>query len=352
MGLFGARNSALLIRTMNRRAVMLVSAIILMVSVVGMSIPTPGYAFGTVRLMGQDIEHGRITRRAFTCQPNSAFGTCFEPKTLDSLAGKFGEFGAVGAPDRGRGMLTSYAHCSGGDYYAVQGYPQSRAQAAATLTECRDYMVDNLDHAVRDAAKLVNSRGKIKKRAVSMFPDCIYKGSKHGRAKCNILAHMGRLLHASQDFYSHTNWVDLPDATRPLSPANPPGLGYRNPSPWLNLRIENPEFPDGLISGCFDNASFLGEEKGCLYGEAGAHRVRHLNVNKDTGVIDPVIAGGKTERGANNDNFKRAVEAAIVDSSDKWATYAERLVEEYGPERGSIMICVLTHDDAVKDCSR
>lgn len=339
-----------LFKTVNLRAAALGSVVVLSLSVVAISVPTPGYAFGTVRVLGQDIEHGRITRRAFTCHSGSGFGTCFEPDTLDSLAGKFGEFGAVGAPDRGRGMLTSYAHCSGGDYYAVSGYPQSKTQAAAILTECRDYMVDNLEHAVRDAAKLVNSKNEIKKRAVSMTPDCIYKGSKHGRAKCNVLAHMGRILHASQDFYSHSNWVDLPDAAQPLSVDNPPGLGNSSPSPWLDLRVQNPIFPAGLISGCFDNASFLGEEKGCLYGDAGAHRIRHLNVNKDTGVIDPVIADGKTERGRLNGNFKRAIVAAIADSSDKWATYRERLVEEYGTERATIMICVLTHDDAVKAC--
>jgi hypothetical protein len=341
-----------MIMSLKSRTSALVGALVLSLSLVALSVPTPGYAFGTIRELGQDIEHGRITRRALACQADSAFGTCFETKTLNSLAGKKGTFGAVGAPDRGRGMLTSYAHCSGGDYYDVQGYPHSKAQAEATITECRDHMIENLNHAVRDAAKLVTRKNKIKSREVSMSFDCVYKGSKHGRAKCNILAHMGRILHASQDFYSHSNWVDLPDIARPVDLENPPGLGYRGASPWLNLRIQNPVFPDGLISGCFDNASFLGEESGCMYGEAGAHRVRHLNVNKDTGVIDPVIDGGKTERGQINDNFKHAVEAAIADSTDKWATYRERLVQEYGQERAQIMICVLTHDNAVKNCSK
>lgn len=330
----------------------LVSSVVLTMSLFAVSVPSPGHAFGTVRIMGQDIEHGRITRRALSCQITSTFGTCFEPKTLDSLAGKFGTFGAVGAPDRGRGLVESYAHCSGGDFYNVQGYPQSKERAQANLTECRDYMVENLDHAVRDARKLVTSKNVIKSRHVSISVDCVYKGSQHGRAKCNILAHMGRILHASQDFYSHSNWVDLPDHTKAISVDNPPGLGYRGPSPWLNLRIENPVFPTGLISGCFDNASYREEAKGCVYGENGAHRIRHLNINKDTGTIDPNISEGQTERGKVSDNFRRAVEAAITDSADKWAAYRELLVQEYGEERAQIMVCVLTHDDAIKDCSK
>jgi hypothetical protein len=34
-------------------------------------------------------------------------------------------------------------------------------------------------------------------------------------------------------------------------------------------------------------------------------------------------ARGSTERGAINDNVRRAVEAAIADTTDKWATYRE-----------------------------
>lgn len=327
-------------------------AILIMLAawVISFDASAPAYAFGTVNQLGQNSEHGRITRRALTCQEDTLSGTCFESKTLNSLAGKKGSFGAVGAPDRGRGMLTSYAHCSAGDYYDTPDYPHSSAKAQATITECRDYMIENLRHAVIDAADLLNDDNEIRSRQASMTPGCVYKGSKHGRAKCNILAHMGRILHASQDFYSHSNWVGLPDQNRAISAENPPGLGHVGPAPWLNLRTEAPAFPNGLISGCFDNQSFLGEDTGCLYGEEGAHRVRHLNVNKDTGTIDPQIGEGTTERGALNDNFRRAVEAAISDTSDKWLTYSELLVETYGEERGNKMICILTHDSPKKSC--
>ncbi|MEH6663163.1 MAG: hypothetical protein V7679_16065 [Parasphingorhabdus sp.] len=314
------------------------------------SLPTSVSAFGTITRAGQNAEHGRITRHALACQPDSAAGSCFDEKTLDSLAGKPGSFGAVGAPDRGRGMLTSYAHCSGGDYFDIPGYPQSLDEARAVLEECRGYMADNLAHAVADAASLLNDQGEIRSREVSMTFSCIYKGSTHGRAKCDILAHLGRILHASQDFYTHSNWVDQADAQRPISSKNPPGLGNRRLAPWLDLRDPAPVFPVGLISGCFDNVSFLDEAKGCLYGENGDHRVRHGNLNKDLGTIDPVIGNGTTERGAMNDNFRHAVEAAISDSADKWATYKELVVAAYGEARGGKMICALTSDSPAKAC--
>lgn len=312
--------------------------------------PAPVGAFGTINGAGQNGEHGRITRQALACTASSVSGTCFEPRTLDSLAGKAGDFGAVGAPDRGRGMLTSYAHCSGGDFLDVPGYPQSKAQARTVLEECRTYMADNLAHAVTDAADLLDAQGGVRRNQTTFAIGCTYVGSRHGRAKCNILAHLGRLLHASQDFYAHSNWVDRPDANRTIDVRNPPGLGQHGPSAWLDLRLATVPFPDGLLSGCFDNISFLDENRGCLYGDEGKHRVRHANLNKDRGLIGDVIGTGTTERGAINDNFVRAVEAAIADSTDKWTTYRQRLLATYGHDRGGRMICALTRDDPVRAC--
>ncbi len=146
-------------------------------------VAVPASAFGTITRAGQNAEHGRITRRALACKTESAAGTCFEEKTLDSLAGKSGTFGAVGAPDRGRGNLRFFAHCSGGDYLDVPGYPQSKAEAKTVLTECRTYMAENLTHAVTDAAKLVNDKGELRSSAVSMRFGCTYRGSTHGPPK-------------------------------------------------------------------------------------------------------------------------------------------------------------------------
>ena len=57
--------------------------------------------FGTVdspRLLNQHREHELITRAAFACRTGEspADGNCFEPISLDQVAGKSGEFGAVG----------------------------------------------------------------------------------------------------------------------------------------------------------------------------------------------------------------------------------------------------------------
>ncbi len=309
--------------------------------------------FGTINSGGQNSEHGRITRHALACDGASPPSACFQSDTLDSLAGSRGNFGAVGAPDRGRGMLTSFAHCSAGDYFDTPGYPRSRSEAEASLRECRDYMLENIRHAVVDAADLLDDDGEIRSSQIPSYISCVYAGQEHGRAKCNVLAHLGRILHASQDFYSHSNWVDQPDPAQPVAIENPPGLGNTGRAPWLDLRVANPAFPSGLVSGCFDMASFASEDTGCLYGDegAGTHRLRHLDLNKDTGSIDPHIGEGTTVRGAIGDNFERAVMAAIEDSADKWVTFQEMLVVAYGQERAALMICAITHDDPVDDCS-
>tara|TARA_R110000868_G_scaffold56830_1_gene176025 strand:- start:11659 stop:12672 length:1014 start_codon:yes stop_codon:yes gene_type:complete len=314
-------------------------------------VPAATLGYGTIRGMGQDAEHARITRHALACENGRTGDACFEPDTLDSLAGAEGSFGAVGAPDRGRGMLTSYAHCSAGDYFDVPDYPRSAGDAQASLMECRTEMLSNLDHAVLDAAALLDGNGDIRGSQIPSYIDCVYAGSEHGRAKCNILAHLGLILHASQDFYAHSNWVDQPDPGLPIGIENPPGLGHIGPSPWLDLRVANPAFPVGLISGCFDMESFINEEEGCFYGDEGQHRLRHFNLAKDTGPIDPVIGVGNLRRGTVGDNFRRSVEAAIEDSADKWATLRERLIATYGPVNGAMMICALTRDDPTDDCN-
>ena len=176
-----------------------------------------------------------------------------------------------------------------------------------------------------------------------------FGGQINGRAKCNVLEHFGILLHASQDFYSHTNWTDAADKSAPASPANPSGLNNRGPAPYLDLRTDKP-FPAGLISGCFEAKSAISEPKYCNYGPNAAPRVKHLALNKDKGTIDPQIGAGTTDRGKINSNFRHAVEAAVADTKDKWATLKEQLILTYGPSRGTTMICALTRDKPMRDC--
>jgi hypothetical protein len=307
------------------------------------------FAFGTIKGLGQNLEHERITRSAFACAGNVATDDCFQKKTLDSLAGSPGNFGAVGAPDRGRLLLRSEAHCDGGDYFGVPDYPQTKAQANANLAACRAWMASNLDQAVAAAAELLDAKGNIRDSQIPTFVSCTYAGSKKGRAKCNVLEHFGNILHAAQDFYSHTNWTDAADAKAPSSALNPPGLNKRGPAPYLDLR-GGQQFPLGLVSGCFEAKSAISEPKYCNYGPNAAPRVKHLALNKDKGTIDPQIGAGTTDRGKINDNFRHAVEAAVADTKDKWATLKERLVAAYGADRAKKMICALTRDKPIKVC--
>ena len=305
------------------------------------------FAFGTIHGLGQDAEHERITRHALACAAGAALGSCFEAKTLDMLAGKSGTVGAVGLPDVT--MVTApEAHCDMGDYLDVPAYPQTKAEAQGHLSQCRAWMATKLEDAVRDAAALVDSKGNIDDSEIPTMVSCSF-GTGKGRAKCNVIEDFGVLLHASEDFYSHTNWVDQSDAKAPIGAENPPGLGNTGPAPWLDLRKPAAAVPAGLISGCF---KLLPESKFCNYGPSDSvHRAKHDALNKDKGKIDPIFGAAGTARGKVGDNFRHAVEAAILDTRDKWATLSEQLIATYGQARGGKMICALTHDKPSKTCS-
>ena len=299
------------------------------------------WAFGTISGLGQNREHERITRHALGC--GQGVDACFEPRSLDELAGARGSWGAVGAPDNpARGLLlSSPAHCDNGDWLPTAGYPHSQADARANLVQCRAGMSAHLDEAVRDAARLLDAHGAVDDAQIPTFVGCTYLGPK-GRAKCDVLEDFGLALHAAQDFYAHSNWVDRA-AAGPITLQNPRGLGHAGPSPWLDLRRETP-FPDGLITGCFDTVSLVSPAKGC------PGHVKHEDLNKDKGQIDPTLGAGTTSRGKVDHNFALAVEAAVADTRDKWATLRERLVAAYGPVRGGRMICAIAHDAPATTC--
>ena len=80
-------------------------------------------------------------------------------------------------------------------------------------------------------------------------------------------------------------------------------------------------------------------------------RVTHYDLNKDKGTIDPQIGAGTTPRGMVDGNFRRAVEAAIDDSRDKWDELRAALVAKYGSHDGRLMICALTNEaDYAANC--
>lgn len=281
-------------------------------------------AFGTIRGLGQNAEHERITRQGMA-------GLGFGSRTLDEIAGKRGTFGAVGAPDRpDRGLMSSSAaHCDNGDWLDTPTYPRSRQEAQSVLESCRASIFAAMEQAVDDAAPLVAASDDlaINLAQASISPACRYNGQK-GRAKCSVLEQLGMALHASQDFYSHSNWVDpLRRAGSRLD--DPPGLGRASPTDWLDPDYPNATFPEGLISGCYEG---FPESRYCN------GRVKHATLNKDTRGAPRGLDGVQT----------LAMDVAADDTKARWAWFEQRLIAVYGMERASRIACVIKSDDPAK----
>ncbi|MFF5077549.1 CinY protein [Actinoplanes sp. NPDC000266] len=301
-------------------------------------------AFGTIDSGGQHREHERITRAALACTNGEP--ACFEPATTDYLAGHDREFGAVGAPDSDE-MADPAAHCDNADYLAG-GYPQSRDTAAATLRDCVEHLRGNLRHGLDSAGDLLDDQGEVIAAEVSVSPECDPRERDETRAKCTTLEAFGRVLHGVQDFYSHSNWADQADPSRPVGDDNPPGLHRPGPSPLLDLLGPAAgEPPADFTTGCYVLQDQVPGAGVCQL------RITHAALNKDKGLIDPV-SGRATEpgtpRGQVADNFADAVAGAIAESRRQWRDFRTGLTTRYGAERASRMECALTHDDPVNDC--
>lgn len=281
----------------------------------------PAWAFGTIHGLGQNAEHERITRQGL-----AGFG--IGPKTMDEIAGKRGSFGAVGAPDRpDRGLMSvSEAHCDNGDWLDLPGYPRSREEAQGALEACRGLMVTAMEQAVESAGGLVADSDDlaIDMPRASISKGCRYNG-QNGQAKCNVLEMLGLAFHASQDFYSHSNWLD--PLRRPgLRLDDPPGLGQASPADWLDMDLFTPPFPEGLITGCYEGVP---ESRHCN------GRVRHATLNKD-GKGSPRGRGGVQAL---------AMDVAAQDTRARWEWFEQRLLHVYGSVRGARIVCVIKTDD-------
>jgi len=284
----------------------------------------PAFAFGTVRGLGQDAEHETITRQGL-----SGFG--IGPRTMDEIAGKRGTFGAVGAPDRpDRGMMSySEVHCDNGDWLDLPGYPQPREEARGRLGGCHHIAFVGTERGVEISGALVADTDDlaIDMTRASIAKGCRYNG-KPGRTKCNVLENLGLSLHASQDFYSHSNWLD--PLRRPgLRLDDPSGMGQASPIDWLDMDQPDLPVPDGLITGCYEG---FPETRHC------EGRVKHATLNKD----------GKGSPRGRDGVYGLAMDVAAEDTKARWDWFEKRLTAVYGSERGALIACVIKSDVPAK----
>jgi hypothetical protein len=324
--------------------------------------PGPVDAFGTTRYVPGikgNAEHERITRWAFR-----RYGMGSD--TLTQLAGRTLTFGAVGTPDL-YSITDSIAHCDDGDHAAVQSEDKAKAQ----LDACRQRMFAELKTAVQAAGRLVDKDGTL---VVPLLPvagpvsGCDFDPTKSERAKCEVLAALGRALHASQDFYSHSTWGDTEstrdaEAIDPLK--NPKGMKHLDTAPFIDPAKPG-NYQSDLQTGCY-----------VLLSSACDGRLHHETLNKDNGDIDPVtltIGAGQTPRGGlrfevkeggytvETGAFENAVLLAVVDTRKKWGYFQQQILASY-PElvtenrtaarktRGDLIMCVLLNDSP-RDCGK
>ena len=124
-------------------------------------------AFGSVdsALLSQKPVHEWITR-TLACPSDQRPNICFEPLSIDVLAGSRGNFGAVGEPDNPLDGFPNPAarHCDDADYGEVT--VRDRAAAWAELSKCIALYQQYMDFAVISAAGLLDGSGAIDPAAV------------------------------------------------------------------------------------------------------------------------------------------------------------------------------------------
>ncbi|KAF2680814.1 hypothetical protein K458DRAFT_392487 [Lentithecium fluviatile CBS 122367] len=321
--------------------------------------------FGTINGLGQNNEHEMITRVAFQCAANTKSQPpydCFEPITLDNLAGfhvgripGLGDNGMVGSPDDLQPGPEDYkAHCDDADFLDVAGYPQSREVATQKLQDCVDHLRMRFGQAVRGVNRLLDANGVIIESMVDVDDkdecDHDHRGTDDNTkdmAKCVVLEGLGRALHGIQDFYAHSNWADTHNPSLPISTTNPPGLNNSLPAAFLDLRLNTSltaaDVPRQLSTGCF-----------VLIGDDCDNRITHDDLNKDHGTVGldgTAVGKGDTSREAVLRNFPQAVSAAVLDSRRNWVNLRAEIKRVHGEVKGNRIICALASDRPTRDCA-
>ena len=375
-------------------------AITLAVGVGLLAAPATASAFGTVDSFGQHAEHEKITR-VLSCDAVDRPGRCFQPRSLDELAGRKGSFGAVGAPDRlGEVTADGAAHCDAADDLPGFPYPpQGAARAALALRECVDEFEEHLDQALAAAGDLVDGDRVIPRQArisdvfglagseagICEYPRVAARGAGES-AKCRVFNGVGRALHAAEDFWSHSNWADQADPNVPtiLAPGtvqqsgagwrhkdvvppnnvdpvysftNPAGLHRSELVPFMRYPVARDTLPTDAqiqagtapITGCDDSV----EELTKIVDPVCVGRVGHSHLNKDKGLIDWRTGETRepsTPRGKISDNFRRAVTGARAQARAVWGDFTARVVDRYGERRGGTILDAITNDTPWTAC--
>jgi hypothetical protein len=214
--------------------------------VAALSFTPSAFGFGSVSqpwFLHQNSEHERLTRVALQCGNGAQAPDCFQPSSLDNVAGTTGTFGAVSAADdlimhntgnlgplprsplELAGILVNgikdqeFWHCDGADYgdpqeYGVKGaYPQTRRKADDLLREClawgkaklsdggdvdrfKPYYSSPKTGAVAEAKKLLKPDGTVAgfNAGGGFFglAACTFNGGGGvGRPKCDVLEPWG-----------------------------------------------------------------------------------------------------------------------------------------------------------------
>jgi len=363
-----------------------------------MLVPANAHAFMTWNTPG-NAEHERITRMAIACNsaldraapagldwkrdlclPSSADSNkqpwwfAFE-RSMRMLAGTDGYFGGVGAPDRfAEAVLSSSdrAHCDNSDAWfpTSQGpfgsYPRTFDQRAAGLRDCLRLLQKYVGVAVDEAGKLVSPNGQLDAPQSDLSEDCnvdydpdLNPGETHDRgwAKCNALIAFGRALHITEDFFSHSNWIDQNPSS--LNIENPQGL-HNDPSIVPNA-LGYPRSDAEIDAFIAQTQVITG-----AYGSGLSNRVKHndyLNKDEGKGTINwttgqiPFGDKGHSERSAAgfdgaNDNFQRAAKGAAYAAASMWADYRAGVFARYGADRGAKIWNALRNNTPWTQCAQ
>lgn len=363
---------------MNRRSSMIVAVVsvfVILVAVVAVlsDRATTAGAFGSVNLPGtnQRPVHEPITR-SLGCAADGAVTNCFEPLSLDILAGRSGTWGAVGEPDNPFDGSPNPAarHCDDVDYGF--GSYRTRAEAQVDFDKCLDWYQSYMQFAVTSAAGLLKADGSIDPAAIGVvnslgtssnvctFPDPKKGNTSNDSAKCNVLNGLGRALHNYEDIWSHSNWGDLADPATPVGLTNPTGLGNTTQPGFMAFPGPSASpIPEGYLSGCDDSIPLLNScsRRSPTDSSTKEYRTGHSNVNKDNGTVDPRTCSGTdplTTRGKvvvdGVSNFQRAVTGACGAARRAWTDLQAALVAKYGAGPAAAMIRAIAVDHPLTAC--